>query len=146
MTGSRTSISALCLAFLLAASAALHAQGIDPASLHGTVIDDAAAEYTGDWKPSTHTKPFVGDGYRHDDNADKGNRSARFAAVLPANGEYHVLLAYTPGGSRATNVPVTIETADGEKSVTVNQRQAPKLRGFHDLGAFRFITDNRAAV
>jgi hypothetical protein len=141
----RTVVVSLSLLFAAAASFAA-AQTIAPSSLAGVVIDDADATYEGDWKASTHVRPYVGEGYRHDDNAGKGERSARFAALVPENGEYHVLFSYTTGGSRATNVPITIETADGPKSVTLNQRQAPPLLGFALLGQFRFEAAQDAVI
>jgi hypothetical protein len=130
---------------LLAASAA-EAQSIRPGSLPGVVIDDADAKYEGSWKASTHVGPYVGEGYRHDDNAGKGEKTARFAGLVQENGEYHVLLSYTTGPSRATNVPIAIETADGPEKVTLDQRQPPPLLGFALLGKFRFEASKDAVI
>ena len=54
--------------------------------LRGIVVDDADAQKTGNWKPSTHFKHFIGAGYVHDDNKNKGKASIRFAAQLPKSG------------------------------------------------------------
>ncbi len=143
MSFGKTTVVALWVVWVCLAA---EASAIDVSSLRGIVVDDTTAEFQGAWKSSTHVSPYVGAGYQHDDNAGKGEKKARFAAVVPANGEYHVLLAYTTGGSRATNVPVAIETADGTRTVTVNQRQAPPLGAFVDLGVFRFITDQQAVI
>ncbi|MBI4579998.1 MAG: FAD-dependent oxidoreductase [Planctomycetes bacterium] len=104
----------------------------------GFVIDASAAQVTGDWTTSESVKPFVGDGYLHDENAGKGERSVRFVPDLPADGEYDVRLAYTPNRNRASNVPVVVRHADGEKRVQLNQTQAPADPPFASLGRFRF--------
>ena len=92
----------LVLLALLAAPAGLIARGIDRTKLVGVVIDNEQATRTGDWKKSTHTRPFVDAGYIHDDHTAKGQRQVRFAANLPKAGEYEVRVSYSIGGSRAT--------------------------------------------
>jgi hypothetical protein len=141
----RTAAASLAL-LLCAAVSIANAQTIEPGSLRGVVIDDADAQFEGEWKASTHVRPYVGEGYRHDDNKDKGAKAARYAALVPENGEYHVLLSYTTGPSRATAVPITIETADGPKNVTLNEREAPPLLGFALLGQFRFEAAQDAVI
>jgi hypothetical protein len=136
----------LVACFTLSGRAQLSAQSIDPAALRGVVVDDTEAHFEGAWKSSTHVGPYVASGYQHDENAAKGEKSARFNATLPADGEYHVLLSYTTGGSRATNVPITVETADGPKTATLNQRQAPPLAGFALVGVYRFSANQEAVV
>jgi len=136
---------ALTVAALLAASAA-SAQSVDPARLPGIVLDNVKAELIGDWKDSQHTRPFVGDGYIHDDNKAKGERSVVFTATIDKAGSYHVLLAYTPG-KRARNVPVTIETADGAKTVEVDQSKKPAgPYNFQPLGEFQFAAGQEAKI
>ena len=41
----------------------------DPAKLPGIVVDETAATLVGQWQYSTHTPPYVGLGYLHDQNA-----------------------------------------------------------------------------
>jgi hypothetical protein len=104
----------------------------------GIVVDDAAATLTGVWKTGTTMRPFIDRGYQHDDNAGKGEKSARFDAVLTP-GRYEVRLCYTAMANRATNVPVTIQHSGGETAATVNQQSAPPLDGVAvSLGAFTF--------
>jgi hypothetical protein len=118
----------------------------DPGDLEGTVLDESQATLTGAWTSARATKPFVGGGYLHDGNADKG-KSARFVATLPKAGQYEVRLAYTPNVNRAANVPVTVEHATGSAEVTVNQRTAPAIDGlFTSLGAFDFSTTATVTV
>jgi hypothetical protein len=111
----------------------------DPAALPGIVVDETAATLTGRWQYSTHTPPYVGLGYLHDQNSDKGRKSVTFTPDLPRAGRYEVRLAHCYNVRRATNAPVTIHHADGETTVRINQRETPphgKL--FRSLGAFRF--------
>jgi hypothetical protein len=116
----------------------------DPNKLAGVVVDDTHAELTGGWDHSASVDGFVGAGYLHDANAGKGEKSARFAARLPKPGRYEVRIYYTANPNRATNVPVVIVTASGEKSAVINQRQKPKGDGFTALGQFEFT--DRAVV
>jgi hypothetical protein len=119
---------------------------IDPAKLRGIVVDDEVAVLTGPWASSTTSRPFVAAGYQHDGNKNKGGSSARFTARVQENGYYRVLFAYTAGGNRASNVPITVQAADGEKTIVVNQQKAPPLNGFVDLGEFELHADTDIVV
>lgn len=116
------------------------AQGsIDKKKLGGIVIDDTEAKLTGFSSEGRSVAGYVGDGYRHDGNADKGQQTARFVPELKAAGKYQVGILYSPHGNRATNVPVIIHHADGESKVTVNQRRSPAgSSSVQPLGEFRF--------
>lgn len=112
--------------------------GVDPKKLTGVVVDDTQAEAVGDWSRSDHTRPYVGSGYAHDGNAAKGSRSLVFRPKLPAAGWYEIRLAYSGLANRAANVPVTVHTADGPKTVRVDQRRKPPIGGLSvSLGRFR---------
>ena len=111
-------------------------RGLDPAKLAGVVVDNAAAKLTGEWTPSGTTPGFVGADYLHDGNDAKGTKSATFTPVLPKAATYEIRLWATPIANRATNVPVTVRLADGERKVTVNQRLGPGKEGFVVLGTF----------
>ncbi len=111
----------------------------DPTSLPGIVVDDTAAELVGTWQYSTHTPPYVGLGYLHDQKAGKGAKSVTFTPDLPHDGFYEVRLAHCYNVHRATTTPVVIHHADGETRLRINQQEAPphgKL--FRSLGKFRF--------
>lgn len=116
-------------------------RGLDPAKLGGIVIDDADAAKTGDWKQSSSATPFVGAGYLHDDNGNKGVMRVRFTPKLPHAGRYEVYLVYAPNPNRATNVPVVVHAADVEHVVKVNQRLPLKAANRHRLGTLAFAAN-----
>ncbi len=98
-----------------------HAPTVQPPP--GFEVDDTKAEVTGEWKQSSAIPPYAGDGYLHDNNADKGKKSVKFTPDLPAEGTYDVYMLWSANPNRATNVPVEIVHADGTTTVSVNQRE-----------------------
>jgi hypothetical protein len=108
-----------------------------PVNLKGIVIDDTQAKIAGDWHTSTSTSPFVGRGYQHDGDKDKGRSTIRFEAKLMP-GRYEVRIAYSTHSNRATNVPVNVRHADGETTVLLNQRRKPKDGVTQGVGTFEF--------
>ncbi len=120
---------------------------VDPKKLPGIVLDDADATRTGFDTVSTSVAPFVGSGYRHDGNADRGHQAATFTPELPAAGKYEVRLAYTPHPNRATNARVTVWHADGLTCTTVNQQKKPPIDGLWvSLGTFPFDKGQSGSV
>ena len=110
---------------------------IDPAELPGMVVDDADAERTGEWVESTAIGSFIGVGYLHDGNADKGRKSLRFKFTVRRAGRYEARLAYTTNPNRAANVPIAISVPGSEKEVTINERRPPAIDGqFVALGQY----------
>ncbi len=125
------------------------ATGVDPKQLPGLVLDDSQAKLTGQWTASSSIGGFVGNAYLHDGNEAKGEKAARFEFTVKTSGRYEVRISYTPNPNRATNVPVTVTSADGDRTIAVNQRQAPSGAGaktFHTLGTFRFDAARPGAV
>lgn len=113
-------------------------KGIAVTTLKGVVVDDDDATFKGFWPAGSTVGPWVGTGYHHDDNTGQGEKTAVYKAKLTP-GRYEVRLAYSSHGNRATNVPVVIRHAGGEKQVTVNQKRKPAIDGaFVSLGTFRF--------
>src|SRR6185503_6872203 len=92
--------------------------GIDPKKLSGIVMDDEAAEKKGEWRASSSIGGFLGSGYLHDGNANKGTLLVTYKLKLPDPGEYDVRVWYTANPNRATNVPVSVQHAGGETKVT----------------------------
>jgi hypothetical protein len=123
-------------AFLALLVATAQAADIDPAKLPGIVLDEAAAELSGNWSPSVHTRPFVGKGYHH--CVPGKDQRATYKLRVAESGHYHVLISYTIGANRSDAVPVVIHTADGEERVTINQQKKPSLNLFEPLGEHRF--------
>jgi hypothetical protein len=121
--------------------------GIDPKKLKGVVVDDADAKLTGQWLRSSSIAGYVGGWYLHDNNADKGTCSVRFDLAVPQAGLYEVRIAYAANPNRATNVPVTIQSAEGEVTKTVNQKQTPPIADtWISLGNHRFDAGEPAVI
>jgi hypothetical protein len=113
----------------------------------GVVVDDAKAMKVGEWKESTYSGTYIGTGYVHDLDAGKGQKTLTFQPELPATGRYEVWFAYSPGASRADKVPVTIFSADGEKTVHVDMKAPPPIDGrFVSLGQYKFEKDGQSFV
>ncbi len=120
---------------------------VDPKKLPGVVVDDADAELKGFASASSSIGPFVGIGYRHDGNADRGKQTALFTPDLPAAGKYEVRLAYTANPNRATNVPVTVAHSDGTAEVKVNQQKKAPIEGLWvSLGTYTFSKGKAGSV
>ncbi len=117
------------------------------AELPGIVVDDTRAEKVGEWRESQFSGRYVGDGYVHDLDQGKGVKTLTFPAEIPASGRYEVWLAYVPHANRAAAVPVTVFSAEGEKSLTVDMRANPPVEGrFLSLGSYRFEFKGQAYV
>ncbi len=117
---------------------------IDPAKLDGIVIDDEDAELTGDWATGEGLKPFVANHYSY--SQQKG-ASARFAFAVKETGKYEVRVFWQPHENRAKAAPVSVLSADGEKTFTLNQSKPAALpQGAHSLGTFSFTAGQEAAV
>jgi hypothetical protein len=121
-------------------------KGKPVAQLEGIVVDDETIEAKGDWKPSSSNGPFVGFGYRHDENRNKGELEATFTAKIQEAGNYQIRISYPKNSNRATNVPVTVKSAAGTKSVTLNQREVASNDPFHTIGTFALQKGETASV
>ena len=120
---------------------------IAAAKLPGIVVDDAQAKRVGDWKESTNIRSYIGAGYLHDEAKDKGRKTLTFTPELPRAGKYEVRFAYVPGSNRSPAVPITIFSADGEKTLHVDERNTPPIDGhFVSLGQHRFEAGNQGFV
>ena len=95
--------------------------------LPGVVVDDDQARKVGEWKFVQLAATYIGTGYVHDMNEDKGKKSLTFQPEMPHAGKYEVRLAYSAGKNRAPRVPVTVFSADGEKVIEINQQEIPPI-------------------
>jgi len=115
-------------------------EGASPKSFAGIVQDDSQIEREGFDRVSRSTAPFVGVGYRHDNNIAKGQQLAIFRLQVPQAGQYEARLAWTPNPNRATNVPVTVYHATGKTTVFLNQQQKPDHGNFGTIGTYAFAS------
>jgi hypothetical protein len=76
-----------------------------------------AVAVVGDWTDSTGTPGYWGSSYKHDQNADKGNKSVTYTPNLPVAGNWTISLYWTAASNRASNVPVDIIHAVGSGAV-----------------------------
>lgn len=119
----------------------------DPSSLPGIVLDETDAELTGTWQYSTHTPPYVGIGYLHDQKSGKGEKSVTWTPEFPESGWYEVRLAHCWNVRRSTKTPVTIRHARGETILRINQQDTPEHgRLFRSLGKFYFEAGRSGSV
>ncbi len=114
------------------------ATSIELKSLPGLVVDDEAAERTGFDTAAATVGPFVGTGYRHDSDMNKGQCSARFKFKIEVPSQYEVRVAYPPNPNRATNVPVTIKQGATSSTVLLDQRKKPDDGAFQPLSKHDF--------
>lgn len=115
--------------------------------LPGVVVDDAQAKKVGEWKTSQSVKPYIGGGYVHDLDGGKGVKTLTFQPDLPKSGVYEVRLAYTAGENRTREAPITVFSADGEKTLQINEQLPPPIEGrFVSLGQFRFEQNGQGFV
>ena len=103
----------------------------------GIVVDDAQAEEGRrveglDVTPAPTSAPATSTTR----TPARARRRSPSSPELPATGKYEVRLAYSPAPAGPTNVPVTVFSADGEKTVTVDMKKPPPIDGrFVSLGA-----------
>ena len=110
-----------------------------PKDLLGIVVDNSQAKIVGDWKASSLTPRYVGEGYIHDQKTGKGEKSITFTPDLPAVAEYELRISYSHSEGRDPKVPVTIRHHRGTTVVYLNQELRPDVDGlFHSLGRFHF--------
>jgi hypothetical protein len=108
---------------------------IDPMTLPGIVLDDTQAELKGEWSHSSGFKPHIGTGYRHDDKRGDGESTAIFRFKAPKPGKYDLRMAYSAHETRATKVPVVIESSGHTTQLTVDQTQPlPAGEAFRSVG------------
>jgi hypothetical protein len=120
--------------------------GLRSKQLPGVAMDDTQAERIGKWSPGGAAAGVDGH-YQHDGNDAKGKLAARFVLRVPAAGQYEVRLAYVPNRNRASNVPVIVQSEDGKKTLTVDERKNPPIdKTFVSLGQYRFTPDKDAVI
>ncbi len=114
--------------------------------LGGIVLDDGEAERTGFASFGSSISPFLGAGYHHDGDTEKGSQTARFTPEIPKAGLYRVSMLYSAANNRATNVPVLIHSEEGNKTIVVDQKKKPANGPLFPLGTFRFAAGKKGFV
>ena len=118
------------------------AVSIDPKTLPGIVLDDKEAELKGEWSHSSGFKPHIGTGYLHDDKRADGQSVAVFRFKAPKAGRYDLRMAYSAHETRATKVPLTIESGGRTTQLTIDQtKPLPAGEAFRSIGAVELDAD-----
>ncbi|OYP39221.1 xanthan lyase [Rhodopirellula sp. MGV] len=112
----------------------------------GILVDDVDAKKTGTWVDSTYSKGFVGKGYVHDNNANKGDCQIEFRRRLPKPGQYKVRFAFNTGSNRAIDIPIEIVTSTGTQQLRISQQAKQDTAPWETLGTFLFAADQDAVV
>ncbi|WP_166828085.1 DUF1553 domain-containing protein [Thalassoroseus pseudoceratinae] len=116
-------------------------------SYEGIVVDNTEAKIVGDWKESTFSPNYVGEGYLHDEKTDQGQKSVTWTPKLPHAGRYEVRIAYAGSSGRDDAVPVTIQHAGGVHEAKLNQAKAASIDSlFEPLGTFEFQAGTQGSV
>jgi hypothetical protein len=102
---------------------------ISKESLPGLVLDNAEAVLEGNWVASSSSPNYVGAGYLHDGDLEKGTMSATWTLTAPKSATFQLNLSYSPGNNRSTRVPVRLQAANQQQTVLINQQQKPKIDG-----------------
>ena len=102
---------------------------ISKESLPGLVLDNAEAVLEGNWVASSSSPNYVGAGYLHDGDLEKGTMSATWTLTAPKSATFQLNLSYSPGNNRSSRVAVQVNVADQKYSVLVNQQQKPTIDG-----------------
>ncbi len=118
--------------------------GIDIKKLAGLALDDSQAKLTGDWNSGHGLEGYHGDGYRF--RGANTTATARFEFTIKDAGIYEVRIAHQAHENRASNAPVSVESAEGKKTATTNQRIAAPDKGFVSIGKFRFEPGKPAVI
>ena len=116
-------------------------------TLPGIVLDETDAVLNGKWQYSTHTPPYVGIGYLHDQKSDNGEKSVTWTPDFPKSGKYEVRISHCYNSRRATTAPVTIVHATGKTCILINQQDIPQHgKLFRSLGVFEFKKGKSGSV
>ncbi len=77
----------------------------------------------------------------------QGGQVTHLPNDYPSHRRYEVRLAYSPLSNRSTRTPVTIEHAQGESTVQVNQQlPTPEYGRFLSLGEFNFEEESLSSI
>ncbi len=111
------------------------ANGVDPKSLEGIVIDNREAKSEGTWTSGEGLKGFVAYDYVYA-SANSGAKIT-FDWKSDKDIKVEIRLAYQPHENRGNKVPVMIVVGDKKEQVRINMQQKPPIKNtFVSLGEF----------
>lgn len=110
-----------------------------------TVVDDADAKRSGPWVESVYSRVFVGSGYLHDDNRNKGQASVTFTTTLPA-GNYRIAVTYSAAANRSRQTLIDIVCANDPRTVELDQSKAPSEGPWQPIGELSCTEDEPVSV
>jgi len=94
---------------------------------------------TGTWYEGSQSQSgYLGDGYGHDYNSGKGNKSVQFIPDIAQTGDYNVYVRWTDDSNRASNVPYTVTYDGGSQTWNTTKDQRSNGSQWVLLGTFRF--------
>lgn len=117
---------------------------VKDAKVAGILMDDEAALYTGIWREGGSQLGYLaGRGY-HTTNADG---TATFTPEIPETGRYELRLLYVASDNRSDAAEIIIRSAEGEKKVTLNQREECLEESIpRSLGVYEFAKGTGGSV
>lgn len=120
---------------------------IDPTKLPGIVLDDTQAELKGAWDHSTNFKPYVGAGYVHNNKRGDGQSVAVFHVKVARTGDYDLRLAYSAHPTRASRIPMLIQSGGQSTQIEFDQTQ-PLAPGeaFRSAGVVHLASDQENTI
>ena len=111
-----------------------------PSRLPGIVLDEADASLVGAWQYSTHTPPYVGYGYLHDQKTGKGEKTVIYRFKVGRTKEYEIRMSHCYNIRRSTNTLVRIEGPNVEREFRINQQITPEINKlWRSLGNYSLI-------
>lgn len=113
----------------------------------GILVDNVDAKVPENWVHSTHTRPWIGSDYLHDNYGKGGESEVTFPVHVPDEGEYEVFVSYSANANRSPNALVRVKHASGVAEIRVDQRKKPdRFDAFVSLGKFQFGSGKQDAV
>ncbi len=125
--------------------------GIDLASnrLTGSVIHYTDKKYVktnGIWTPKTVNGMWGLFSFNYLVGTAKTPSQATYTLPIPEDGTYQISLLYPAGKDRASNVPVTIQDADGKIDLKWDMKKGSKHGFSSEIGTFSFKAADKNSV
>lgn len=117
---------------------------VKDAKVAGILMDDEAALYTGKWREGGSQLGYLaGRGY----HATNDDGTATFTPDIPEAGRYELRLLYVASDNRSDATEIIIRSAEGEKKVTLNQREDCLEESIpRSLGVYEFAKGTGGSV